>query len=1038
MTIRVNEGSLTFARRSAVAVAVGLMVASSAVYAQSTTNSTVYGVVAAKPGTTIQLENVATGAKRAVTPDAKGQFQAAALPPGTYRAQLIVDGKVTSTDTIELVAGQGFELKFGATTTAALQTVEVTGRRQVIDVSRSNSGATFTSKDIARLPVQENVAAVVQLAPATTRADFRYGNNAASFGGSGSSENAIYINGFTATNGMFQVGYSSLPFGAIASTNVITGGYGAEFGRSTGGVINITTKSGSNDWEVSVGGSWSPKALRAKQRDIRYGNTGAFPATDGKVFYYNGDDTADEKRVTASVSGPIIKDKLFFFLAAEQTEANYEMTRLPSNAVDAAKIGWLEQNRKTPRSFLKLDWNISDNHHLEYTGIRDTSKTKDRYFGFDYTTLKRNDVLGGGADFENYAAGVPFLSATGAAMSAPQGANLDIIKYTGYLTDDLTVQALAGKSKTQRVQNPLNYVPGLYPVTAAIDSRAPGVNYTPSQLQGFTNNLLRENAHDQNTGFRFDVEYRINDQHTVRAGIDSNHIKAVNGSQTAGGGSYTYLRTDTPNTPIAGMTVAPSSTGSALGALGYYVSENHFVNGATPEVKQAAQYIEDRYQATKNLQLAFGLRNEQFTNLNSIGETIIEKKRQLAPRFSASWDVNGDASMKVYGTAGRYHLQIPANLAVRFAGGSLNTQHFYTYTGVDPVTGAPLGKVSIGNDYSPNNEYGVPPDARVIAAKDIRSNTQDEFAIGFEKALSAEYVAGVRFNYRKLVSSIDDVSDTRPFKKYMSAAEYDYFSSNWGGSLFNPGQDNTFIVPVGETTVNGKTVQTMKEVAIKWSEWGFPEGLKRNYMALDFSLEHPMRNGWYGKVTYTLAKSTGNTEGQQKSDNGQADVGFTSVWDFPEIMINGSGPLPNMRRHQIKAMGVYELSDQFSVSGNALIASGRPRSCSATLPIDQDTAGLNSGYGSIFYVCKDAPGRGGLGFLPWETRLDLALMYKPNWLKGLTLKAEVFNVFDKQTVTAVNEAYNTAGGARSALYQMEQNYTAPRTVTFSAQYNHKF
>ena len=464
----------------------------------------------------------------------------------------------------------------------------------------------------------------------------------------------------------------------------------------------------------------------------------------------------------------------------------------------------------------------------------------------------------------------------------------------------------------------------------------------------------------------------------------------------------------------------------------------YYTQLAKVKTEQEAQYVEDRWQVADNVLLSIGLRNEQFTNYTGSNEAYIRQRHQLAPRLGAAWDVHGDSSLKLFGNAGRYHLALPNNVAVRAASASLYTQEYFTYTGVDPVTGAPQGKVSIGNVYSPNNEYGVPPDARVIASKDIRSNTQDEFAIGFEKALGSEYVAGMRFNYRKLVSSIDDVSDTRPFKSHMTAAEYDYFAGNWGGSLFNPGQDNTFIVPVGETVVNGKTVQTMKEVAIKWSEWGFPEGLKRNYMALDFSLEHPMRNGWYGKVTYTLAKSTGNTEGQQKSDNGQADVGFTSVWDFPEIMINGSGPLPNMRRHQIKAMGVYELSDQFSVSGNALLASGRPRSCSATLPVDQDPAHLSSGYGSIFYVCKDAPGRGGLGFLPWETRLDLALMYKPNWLKGLTLKAEVFNVFDKQTITAVNEAYNAASGARSALYQMEQNYTAPRAVTFSAQYNHKF
>ena len=100
--------------------------------------------------------------------------------------------------------------------------------------------------------------------------------------------------------------------------------------------------------------------------------------------------------------------------------------------------------------------------------------------------------------------------------------------------------------------------------------------------------------------------------------------------------------------------------------------------------------------------------------------------------------------------------------------------------------------------------------------------------------------------------------------------------------------------------------------------------------------------------------------------------------------------------------------------------------------------GLNSGYGSIFFVCPEAPGRGGLGFLPWETRLDMGLIFQPAFAKGLTLKADVYNVFNNQVVTAVNEAKNTTGGQISPTYLQTINYSAPRAVMFSAQYNKKF
>ena len=1017
----------------AVALAGGV---STTAFAQTNATGTIFGDIGAGSGTSILIENLATNSRRTLTPDAKGHFQATALPPGQYKVQLMKDAAVVSTSTVEVLIGQGAEVNFpGGTTLAAVQVV---GARRSIDVSTANAGSAFTAKELEKLPIKQDIAAIVQLAPSTTRADFRYGNNAASFGGSGSSENAVYINGYTVTNGLFQVGYSSLPFGAISQAQVITGGYGAEFGRSTGGVINITTKSGGNDFEFSTGFSVAPKQWRARQRDIMYPNTGAAnnAATDGKVYYYNGNNTRDEQTYNISLSGPIIKDKLFFYYGAERQDFQQQSTRATAASTTGGSTGWLDESSQVPRQLLKLDWNINDDHHLEYTGIRDKSKVDDKYYGFDYKTLTRNDIQKGGASFVNYASGVPFLTATGAAMSAAQGADIDMIKYTGYLTKDLTMQVLYGQTKTVRNQTPFGYVPGLYPVTAAINNRAPGVNYTPSQVQGFTSNLLRDDAQDTNQGFRFDLEYKLNDQHTLRGGLDSNHIKAVNGNASAGGGGWTYLKAANPAEVLAGMTAAPNSTGSPLGAQGYYVDETHQLTGATPQVRQAAQYIEDRWQVTKDVLLTLGLRNEQFRNTNSNDETLIEKTKQLAPRFGGTWDVNGDASMKVFGTAGRYHLQIPANLAVRFAGGSLNTERYYTYTGVDPVTGAPLGAVPIGNVYSPNNEYGVPPDPKTIAATDISSNTQDEITIGFERALSPKWNGGIRVNYRKLQSSIDDVSDPRPIAaklKLTNPAEATYFENNWGGALFNPGKSNTFMVPVD---ANG----TLRQVTVGWDEWGFPEGLKRDYLALDFMLEHPLKDNWYGKFMYTWARSNGNTEGQQKSDNGQADVGFTSVWDFPELMINSSGPLPNTRRHQFKAYGLYEVTQEWAVSGNAMLASGRPRSCTANLPTAQDPLGIGGGYGSIFFVCPGAEGRGALGTLPWEKRLDVAFMYKPEILKGLLLKLDVFNVFNAQTVTSVNEELNVrgAGSSVNGLSQMEQNYTSPRAIMFSAQYSHKF
>ncbi|MDP1007211.1 TonB-dependent receptor domain-containing protein, partial [Klebsiella pneumoniae] len=90
------------------------------------------------------------------------------------------------------------------------------------------------------------------------------------------------------------------------------------------------------------------------------------------------------------------------------------------------------------------------------------------------------------------------------------------------------------------------------------------------------------------------------------------------------------------------------------GLQGYYVTETKFTSITDAYSDQSAQYLEDRWQVTKDLLLTVGIRNEQFENRNGDKQKFMDIKDQIAPRFAASWDVNGDSSFKVFGTAGRY------------------------------------------------------------------------------------------------------------------------------------------------------------------------------------------------------------------------------------------------------------------------------------------------------------------------------------------------------------------------------------------------
>ena len=990
--------------------------------AQSNASGNVYGQIDSPAGASIVVLNKDTGLRRTTTAEANGRYQLSALPVGRYTVQVVRDGKVSNTADIDVNVGQGTNASF---TAAAVQSVEVTGRRSRIDVSNTNSGATFTARELAKLPVTPSVASIIQLAPNTTRGDSRYGDgNAPSFGGSAASENAFYINGFPVTNVLFQVGTSELPFNSISQAQILTGGFGAEFGRSTGGVINIQTKGGTNNWEAGGSVSTEPSSMRSKEKNIYYPKNGT--SSDGKLYLYNEDNERSQTIANVFVGGPIIKDKLFFYANVERTKTDFSNTRLASSSTAAINTGWEERKDTTNRALVKVDWNINENHRLEGTYLKDDPKSDRSYYGFNYgaaavngiNPLGRGNVKNGGAYYESYGP---------TPVAARVGAEIKILNYTGNLSDDVTLTAMVGNSTTDHVYTPFNFKPGVFQTTSAPENQIPGLNYVTGQP--VSGNLLTDGANDKQNVMQLNLQYKVGD-HTIRVGMDKNDISSKAGTSRAGGGTWAYGKTDTPNVPLNSDTAAPATNGG-YGTQGYYVARVLSSGVSTPSVNQQAQYIEDAWQVNKNVLVKLGLRNEQFTNYNGDGQAYVSMRHQLAPRLGATWDVFGDNSTKVFGNLGRYHLQMPTNVAVRAAGASLNTSQYYTYTGVDPTTGAPTGLQQLSGVTSANNEFGQSKDPRTVAAQGMDSLYQDELILGFERAYSPSLNFGAKLTYRKLRSGIDDFCDSRPFQKWGAAngiANAADFESTC--FLFNPGQDNDFLVDYG--------TGTLTNVHLTAAELGYPK-IKRSYTALDLFAEHPLRNGWYGKINYTLARNTGNTEGQTRSDSGQADVSTTAVFDYPELTLYSDGLLPNDRKHQLKAYGFYQVTDQVSVGGNFLAASGRPKNCIGRLPTSYYTA-LNpaTDYGSEFFFCNGQPSpRGSLGRQPWDVRLDLNVAYSPTFLKGLVVKADVFNVTNRQVAQNMTETYYS-GATVNPLYGGILSYTAPRSVRLTAEYSYKF
>ena len=1047
-------------QRRAIAIAASTLALATAgihtAYAQSSATGTVYGTVPAGSGVTVVIENTATGLKRTLTPDANGRFSATSLPPGTYMATQLRNGQPTGApSTVEVLLGQGVEAVFAG----ASQVVTVTGAARRLDMSATTNGATFTAKQLDALPIAHTLDAIIQLAPNTTKADPRY-SGGASIGGGAPSENSYYINGFPVTNALNQLGSLELPFGAIAQANVSSGGFGAEFGRSVGGVLNIVTKSGGNTWQAGVSASITPKKMRSTYKDVNY-PTGTGNATDDKVYWNNQDRSRQEYAYGASIGGPIIQDKLFMFVAVERLGDDVQRQNVSAASFPASGFlnsGWAERKNVNDRYLAKFDWNLTKNHVLEFTALGDTYTQDETVSGYNYLTGARDGIAAAKAVFVNQD-----------AHNTGVGGKAQILKYTGFLTDDLTISALYGRSESphKNTYAGVDVYSQVRQVRADTTQRFPGFTYNSPYPFAPSTLVLAPGSKDQVDALRFDLEYKLGD-HLLRAGIDKVDLKSINaGDVLAGNGLYRYFRTTNaglkPNVATTavgagpGVLTQPNPAGHpfipAVGATAaqaatdkfyYYGYEQIFSTITNAESNQSAFYLEDKWQVNKQLLITPGVRVEQYKNVNGDGQTFLSVKTQLHPRFQFSYDVFGDAGTKLYGSAGRYGVQIPTHLAVRGASRSTFTRQPFVYTGVD-ANGVPTGRFDLGTPNSANNEYGQAKDANTVAAQDMKPNSQDELTLGIERALSNKLNVGAKATFRKLVATIDDLCDPRPFEAYavkngINTAAYGGF----GCASFNPGQDNSFLV---DFAGNG----TYTKVNLSKADLGF-EKAKRTYFALDFFAEHAFSDGWYGKVTYTYSKSKGNTEGQTLSDVAQTDVAATQTWDHPELMTGAYGYLPNDRRHQIKAYGFINVTPEIAVGASALMASGRPKNCIGNFggtpfaPVGATKTQADIDYGSAYRYCsfdgvtQVYTPRGSEGTLPWEYRLDMNLAYRPAFAKGLQLRVDVFNLFNRQTAQAIDEVHEKDGDISSVrdTYGRVISYTAPRAVKFTVSYDYKF
>ena len=972
-----NNFSKTF-KRSFTAAAVAMTLSAAMPAMADNVNGAIKGNIITQSGVslagaTITITDKSKGYEKTLIADANGQFNLNQVPVGKYNVTVSQAGfeKAQINDVI-IGVGKTALLEIPLVEGNIERIAVIGGAVRAVDVSVTESSLNISSEELELLPVARSLTSVALLAPGATEGDSRFGDQA-SFGGSSVAENAYYVNGLNMTNFRNGLGGATIPFSAYDSFQIKTGGYSSEFGRTTGGLISAVTKSGTNDFHFGVESIYSPDSLREQAPNSVYLQNDRCEAADGHcigdLFVNNQDDYVNSFETNIYASGALIEDTLFFY-------GIYTFRDIEQEYGNASQTSLTKEKDDDPYYLARIDWNINDDHQLMLWGFSDERT-------YSESTIEDPNGVG------NY-------TVDGGTAYHKRGGESFAVRYTGNLTDDLSMSAMYGEVKFSETDySDFDDCPTGYDADLGVDTTC-YVNFTVGANE------------DKREQLRVDFDWYLNDEHTLRFGYDS-ETNTSDATTINSGGIYYYYRTYEEGARLPNGYILPEEMKTTR--------VRNYKNGGAFEVENWAIYIEDQWAVTDNLTLTLGLRNDSFTNYNADGDEFVSIDNQIAPRLGASWDINGDGDSKLFITAGRYYLPVAANTNIRLAGAETYIHTWYEYEGLN-ADGTPVGLSNqLGDIAISNGGDGTAKPSNTLADKDLEPMYNDEIIVGYQAAINDDWSWSIKGTYRTLGNQIDDGS-------YIFTDENgEKIGENW--FLFNPGNGATF-----NFDLDGDGVT--EEYSFTAEELGYPEA-KRRYAAVDLSIEKSWDEVWSLKALYTWSHNYGNTEGFVKSDNGQDDAGLTQDWDYPYLMDGANGNLPADRRHNIKVYGAYAVTENFLVGANLNIASGRPwTALGAGYTPNPDLYD----YGDTYYVGDKRYPRGSMGTTPWTARLDLNFTYNLHFNdQKVRFALDIFNIFDAATATRYDEVAEIAAGDDSATFGLAESYQSPRRVQLSASYD---
>lgn len=829
------------------------------------------------PGVTVTATSIATNQARTGITDGQGVYYIPALSAGLYNVVAELSGfAAQNRNNVRLHLGQRVELDFTLRAGAA-ETITVTASTPVIDTNEPAVSTVITQEQIDSLPTNgRNFLSFTVITPGVTNdrtpQQGASATSGLSFGGQRARSNNIMVDGVDNNDPVVGAVRATFSQEAIQEFQVLTNSYSAEFGKASGGVVNIITRSGTNDPNGNLFYFFRNDSLNEKsifEREDVFGNK----VTRDKAPF-------DQGQWGATFGGPLVRDRTFYFLSAEDlsTDSNNFVNIDPAAAALLNAAGFPVQIGNQPYSVRAKEY-LGKVDHLWSAGHSFVLRA-------NYAKLLNENIepfggivarsRGAAQDREDWA-----IALSNTDVLSPRWVN----ELRGqYAYEDQIIRSLdpncGGQCNTFAQGGPTIEIAGV----ASVGRQ----RFTPQP---------RQNE-------RFQIKDTINfagAKHFAKAGFDYNYVHTKRTALPLHfGGRYIFVAL--PAIPALGIPQPISALQAfALNLPAAYV-QGYGTSGDSYNDPDYALFVQDDWTISPKLTLKAGLRYQrQFmydtdytVSLPGGGKytyQIPQDTNNIAPRLALVFDPNGDGRSSVHFSYGLFFdNQILGNAQIGSGvnGTTLRTLVLRFPSSIAPWRGAPGRKLPEPATAYPSLE--ISPDPATETPYSHQASVGYDHSVGANFGLSADllYVRGY-----KQIGTID----YNPVVPSLGAGRRPNDINNVAGTSASILQYTSF----GETWYHGATLSLNRRLANRFQYLVSYTYSKAEDTSTDFqSAFIPQNNG----------------RGRNPADLTGLPIGFDPRAE--------RGSATQDQRHRLVVSGLYQMPWQVNLATIITAASGRP------------------------------------------------------------------------------------------------------------------